>query len=189
MPARSKIAQLPADVLQELHLRVIHSGFSGYENHAAWLKDRGHDISYSAVWRYFREVRNESQAMLTAISVSSITAKLHAALARDAGEDYSLAAEHMLQVAEFEGVRKALAQGEIAIADLADFQKLSQSQRLTRLRAARERTLQESAAPGTTAVRAVSQKPEEAKGEAAKGGDPMDAVRRVRREVYGILDE
>lgn len=181
MPARSKVSQLPKDVLQELHLRVIGSGFAGYEDHAAWLKEQGHDISHAAVWRYFREVQEESRKMLTALSVASITAHLHAALAREAGETYSLATEHMLQVAEYEGVRKALAQGEISVADLEGFQKLSQSQRLTRYRAARERLAQSEASPPAS-IRAAPESPETP---ARKPGLSPDTAALIRAAIEG----
>lgn len=51
----------------------------------------------------------------------------------------------------------------------------------------RELTIRRDAA--TKAVRAIDGKLEEVEEAAAAGGDPMEAVRRVRREVYGILDD
>lgn len=179
MPARSKVSLLPKAVLQDLHLRVIESGFSDYEGHSAWLKSQGHDISHTSVWRYFREVQEEARSSLTALSISTVTARLYAAVAREAGEDYTLAAEHMLQVAQYEGLRNALAQGEISMEGLQEFQKLSQSQRLTRLRAARERVLEELPAATADAAEAVEDVPKRR----ALPGEVAAALRRALSEV------
>ena len=139
MPQPAKILALPDDVRQELHVRVIRSGFSDYHGHSAWLKSQGHDISHTAVWAYFRAVKADVQRQLTALAVASQSVPLYAALAKETGEDFSLASEYMLQAATLAKLQEALAEGEIGLEDLAAFQELSRSQRLTRMRAATER--------------------------------------------------
>lgn len=52
MGRRSKIKDLPQDVLDDLNSRLIGTGFSGYGELAAWLKDRGFDISKSGLQRH-----------------------------------------------------------------------------------------------------------------------------------------
>ena len=52
MPARSKVERLPEDVREELNRRLIDSGFSNYEEHSAWLAERGYEIKKSSVHRY-----------------------------------------------------------------------------------------------------------------------------------------
>lgn len=52
MARRSKIKDLPTEILDDLNARLIGSGFSGYEELAGWLKGRGFDISKSAVHRH-----------------------------------------------------------------------------------------------------------------------------------------
>ena len=139
MPQPAKIAALPADVLQELYVRVINSGFRDYHGHSEWLRSRGHDVGHTAVWRYFRQVKEESRKQLTTLAVATQTATLSAALAREAGEDFNLATEHTIQVAAYTKLQDALAQGEISMEELLEFQHLTHKQRLTRVRAATER--------------------------------------------------
>lgn len=52
MARRSKIKDLPQDVLDELNGRLIGSGFAGYEALSGWLKSRGYDIGKSTVHRH-----------------------------------------------------------------------------------------------------------------------------------------
>lgn len=48
----SKIRNLPPVVLEDLNARLIGNGFSGYEDLATWLRERGFDISKAAVQRH-----------------------------------------------------------------------------------------------------------------------------------------
>lgn len=52
MPPRSKVDQLPEQIREELNRRLIGSGFSSYEEHAAWLAEQGFEIRKSSVHRY-----------------------------------------------------------------------------------------------------------------------------------------
>ena len=174
MPLPAKIATLPAEVRQELHLRVIEAGFSGYEGHSAWLKSLGHDISHTAVWRYFKEVRAETQRRLLAVSVSTVEAGLLAALTRQLGEEVTLATEGLLLQARYEKLREDLERGGITLEDLQGYEKLERGQRLTRLRAERELALREArqreaaekAAPAESREEAARRTPLSAEGEA-----------------------
>lgn len=139
MPQPAKIATLPEEVRQELYLRVIQGGFADYHGHSEWLKSQGYDISHTAVWRYFLRVKEDVRKQLTTLAVASQSVPLYAALAKEAGEDFSLASEYMLQAATLSKLQEALAEGELSVEDLAAFQELSRSQRLTRMRAATER--------------------------------------------------
>lgn len=170
MPQPAKIATLPAEVRQELHLRVIHSGFSGYQEHSEWLKSQGHDISHAAVWRYFREVKEESRRQLAALAHATQTATLTAALAKESGEDFNLATEHTIQVAAYAKLQEALDSGEISMEELLEFQHLTHKQRLTRLRAVTER------ARTAEAERASQSGDAAIAGRAAEAG--VEAVRR-----------
>ena len=139
MPQPAKIATLPTEVRDELHLRVIDSGFQKYHDHAEWLRSQGYDISHTAVWRYFRGIKKEVQKQLTAVAVSGQTAPLFSTLAREAGEDLNLATEYLIQVTAHVKLQEALEQGEISMEELLEFQHLTHKQRLTRMRAATER--------------------------------------------------
>jgi hypothetical protein len=49
---RSKIGQLPQDVLDALNARLIGSNFSDYDGLAVWLAEQGYDISRSSLHRH-----------------------------------------------------------------------------------------------------------------------------------------
>lgn len=67
MGRRSKIKDLPKDVLEELDARLIDSGFSNYRALSAWLKGRGYDIGKSAVHGYGRTLEDQfNEAMAEA---------------------------------------------------------------------------------------------------------------------------
>lgn len=155
MPQPAKIDTLPADVRQELQVRVIHGGFSGYEAHSDWLKSQGYEIGPTAISRYFKPIKEESRRQLAAVAATSHVASLGAALAREGGEDVSLATEHAIEVATHERLRDALMRGELELEDLERFQEMTRWQRLTRLRAATERKRAvetERVAPGNDAT-------------------------------------
>src|SRR5574337_2132838 len=64
MPKRDKTSELPSDIKEQLHQRLIASNFGDYTAHSAWLLERGFAVSKSALHRYAQE--HES-----AISVAS----------------------------------------------------------------------------------------------------------------------
>lgn len=189
MPLPAKIATLPEDVRQELHLRVIDSDFTDYKGHSEWLKSKGYEISYVAVWRYFQDVRAEIRKELLAISVSAASVGLYAALEKRSGEDFALASQGMLHRVRHEKLRKAIDSGEITLEDLELYEKLERGHGLTRLRRERERALRskrQGAAPGKAAP--ADPRDRAAAAEVAKGGDPVETMKRIRRDVYGIHD-
>ena len=75
--------------------RLMESAFGGYEGHAAWLAGQGHTVSMSAVKRYGRRRKADSEA--SAAKAQKITAKAIArartatematAMRRAAGDD------------------------------------------------------------------------------------------------------
>ena len=52
MPSKSSILQLPPAILDELHSRLIQSQFTGYEEHAKWLRNMGVRASRMSLHRY-----------------------------------------------------------------------------------------------------------------------------------------
>ena len=61
---RSKISQLPQDVLDALNARLIGSEFSDYRGLAAWLAEQGYDISRSALHRHGSGLEAEFEAAM-----------------------------------------------------------------------------------------------------------------------------
>lgn len=83
MGRASKIKALPPDVLEELNRRLISSGFSGYEDLAAWLKENGFDISKSAVGRHGSALEAEFEEAMADARRTRALAKA----ARQAGDE------------------------------------------------------------------------------------------------------
>ena len=52
MPPRSKVSQMPREIREELDRRLIDGAFSDYRGLAAWLQERGVEISVGAVQRH-----------------------------------------------------------------------------------------------------------------------------------------
>ena len=63
MPARSKITQLPDDIRCELERRLIIGGFSDYAALESWLRERGHEISRSAIHRFGQDFEAKCEAI------------------------------------------------------------------------------------------------------------------------------
>lgn len=59
MPKRSKVYDLPPEVRDELNQRLVGNGFQGYEGLAAWLAERGFQVSRSAMQRYGKDLQQE----------------------------------------------------------------------------------------------------------------------------------
>lgn len=51
------ISKLPADILNQLHAKLVDSDFSGYAEHASWLASLGYNASSSAIHRYANDFR------------------------------------------------------------------------------------------------------------------------------------
>ncbi len=58
MGNKSKIEQLPGDVIHALNKRLIDSAFSDFSSHAEWLKENGHPVSIQSIHRYSQNLRN-----------------------------------------------------------------------------------------------------------------------------------
>lgn len=71
MPPRSKVAGLPPEVKVWLDQNLVESNFSGYEDIAAALGERGYSISRSSLQRYGSEFEDK----LAALKMSSEQAK------------------------------------------------------------------------------------------------------------------
>ncbi|WP_024302236.1 DUF3486 family protein [Pseudogulbenkiania sp. MAI-1] len=63
MPPRSKITALPPEVKAWLDSALVDGDFSGYEALAAELRDKGYDISKSAIHRYGQEFEDRLSAL------------------------------------------------------------------------------------------------------------------------------
>ena len=84
MPPRSKVDSLPQDVLDELNSRLVAAGFSGYEGFAEWLKDKGFDISKSALHRHGSALEAEFEEAMADARRTRALAKA----ARESGDEH-----------------------------------------------------------------------------------------------------
>lgn len=180
MARRSKIKDLPQDVLDDLNARLIAGGFSGYDELSGWLKDRNYDISKSAVHRHGSALEAEfEEAMADARRTRAL-----ARAAREAGDeadDSLLAAasgimqDNLLRVSmevkhtDDDPATKAKTLSNIARA-FSD---------VGRLDIARQKWQEE--------VRAkASEVAEKAAKLASKGGLSAEGVAEIRRSILGI---
>lgn len=64
MPSRSRVRTLPPEIRAELDRRLVDAGFADYEALSAWLAERGHEISKSAVHRYGQQLEKRIEELL-----------------------------------------------------------------------------------------------------------------------------
>ena len=63
MPARSKITLLPEDIRAEFERLLITSGFSDYAGLEAWFREKGYEISRSAIHRFGQDFEAKCEAI------------------------------------------------------------------------------------------------------------------------------
>lgn len=100
MPKRSKIAELPSEVRAWLDKALVDGNFSAYEALSARLKDRGYQISKSAVHRHGEALERR----LAAIRASTEAAKIIAESADDSEDAKSEALIAITQHELFESL-------------------------------------------------------------------------------------
>ncbi len=63
MPQRSKITQLPDDLRGEFERLLINRGFSDYAGFEAWFREKGYEISRSAIHRFGQDFEAKCEAI------------------------------------------------------------------------------------------------------------------------------
>ncbi len=172
MPARSKVASLPGDVRDELGRRLVAGGFGGYRELVEWIESRGFRISLSSLHRHGQKLEERIEALRLSTDMAQA---MRAAVDDDDGA-FSEITLRMIQErifnimleAEDESDIKALSGAARSVADAALAGK--------RLREERRKAAEE-------LDRMLA-----AEEETAQGKDPREVLRRIRREVYGIVD-
>lgn len=118
MARHRKIDHLPQGIKAQLERLLSDRDHGGYVALSAWLKDKGYDISHSAVHRY--DVR--LQAVMARIKASTEGARLIAQADPDEADDHSAAVLKMVQSSLFEAMTQIAHAGEAE--DLAEQVKL-----------------------------------------------------------------
>ena len=121
MPARSKVAQLPAEVREELDRRLIAGSFSDYTGLAEWLESVGCKISRSALHTHGSKLERRIEAVKVATEEAEA---LVAALPDDTGAmadaGLRLAQQRIFDImlASEEGDLKQMASAARALAEM-----------------------------------------------------------------------
>ena len=180
MARPSKIGQLPDEILEALNAELIKRGFNGYEDLSDWLKERGYNISKSAVHRHGSALEAEFEAAMADARRTRALARA----ARESGEenDDSLMAaasnimqDNLLRVSlevkhtEDDTATKAKTLSQIARA-FSD---------VGRLDIARQKWQEELQAKAQAAADKVEKI-------AKKGGMSAQTVDEIRRSILGI---
>lgn len=176
MPARSSVSQLPPELRSELDRRLIAGSFSDYSGFAEWLQGEGFEISRSSVHRYGSRLEKQ-------IAKVRASTEMAAAFVEATPDDSGAMADASIRLVqdrmfdfllEAEGDDlKALSNAAKAVAAAAHAS--------ARIRSDRRKILADT-------KKAVARTLDDAEQDAGKGVDPLEAIRRVREEIYGIFN-
>lgn len=193
MAPRPKVLTLPAEVRAELDARLVSSGFGGYESLSMWLADQGYEIGKSALHKYGRSLEQDFERTMADVQRTQTMAKAYAKANPDeanalTGATVRIAQEHLLRLtialreAEDDPAQTARVMPQITRA-LAD---------LGRLDISREKWGRELAAAAAAEARAADAAKLEAMakadGQSARRSLDPETLRRIREEVYGIVE-
>jgi len=171
MAPRSKISKLPNTVKDWLDKALAGNGFADYELLAAELKERGYDISKSAIHRYGQEF----EARLGALRMASEQAK---AIVQSSPDDEGAVSEALMRLVQEKLFQTLLAcQGPDENIDLAKVAKAVAD--LTRATVSQKKWQAEVRAKAVVAADAVE-------AIAKKGGLSAEAMDQIRRGILGI---
>lgn len=168
MPTPGKVAELPADVREELDALIVEKGFGDYAGLADWLSGRAHPMHKATVARHGKRLRRRIERMRDAGARA-------AALAAEAPPDFGVVADAALAEVQAR-LLDSLLEGDFgALKDLAAAARaLAHVVRAAALVGGeRKRVRAEAAAVPSRRDRKLS----------------MEAVRRIRRKVYGLSDD
>lgn len=212
MPPRSTIFRLGEARRIELDGRIARAGYGGYEDHRAWLASEGHEVSLSALKRYGKRLKDRAEAdsRRAGDAAAAVIARMRhtaevARAAQGSGSDpldmheqaaelcmvrlYELAASDDIDAKTLQAVARALNTTLSTIAGARGQRDAESRKAVEQAKAAALDEVGRSRPAGreTIAVlRAIMEgrDPEEARREAR-----MEAVKAVRRDVYGIEDQ
>ena len=175
MPARSKITLLPEDIRAEFERLLITSGFSNYAGIEAWFREKGFEISRSAIHRFGQDF----EAKCEAIRIATEQAKAIVAAVGDDEGNMNEALIRLIQQLSFDvliknqdaDIASLLPKMGVMVAKLS---KASVDQKKW------QRDMKEKA------VQAVKNIETKATGSGKKSLDP-ETMKIIREEIYGIV--
>lgn len=117
MAPRAKIEALPEDVRRWLERALTESGFSGYEALESMLRDKGYQISKSAIHRYGQKIERR----FAAIKASTEAARM---LTEGAADDQDARSEAVIALVQTEMFESIINLQEASEEDLPDSERL-----------------------------------------------------------------
>lgn len=179
MARRNRVNTLPAEVKAWLDKALVDGNFSGYQALESALKDKGYDISKSAIHRYGQRVERR----MAAIKASTEAARLITESASDDRDDRSEAVIAMIQTELFDSILNLQDASEADVKPQDRVKLLSAAAKniatLTRASVNLKKFQQEV----TERVQAAAAQVEKI---ATKGGLSPESVAQLRREILGI---
>lgn len=175
MAPRSKVERLPAAVKAWLDGALVEGNFAGYERLVEELKRHGYEISKSSLHRY-------GSAFEERLSKLKMATEQARAVVANSPDDEGAMTEALMRLVQHK-VFDVLVNADID-ASKVDLSKLTlQVARLARAAVPLKKWQQEARTmAAATLDKAV------ADAEASGGSLGVDAIRKIREEVYGIFD-
>ena len=172
MARRSKISKLPKEVKDWLDRALSENGFGDYELLAAELKERGFDISKSAIHRYGQDF----ESRLGALRMATEQAK---AIVQASPDDEGSVSEALMRLVQ-EKLFQTLIECEPGPDKNIDLAKVSKAvAELTRATVSQKKWQAEVGAKAVVAADAVE-------AIAKQGGLSADAMDKIRKGILGI---
>ncbi|MDG2958862.1 DUF3486 family protein [Exercitatus varius] len=179
MAPRSSIEKLPEDVRRWLERALTENGFSGYVELEELLKEKGYQISKSAIHRYGQKIERRFKA----IKDSTEAARIIAEGAEDKEDKRSEALMGLLQSSLFEALVDIEDTKDESMTPMRKFQALSFAgknvasliQASTKLKAYQAEVRQRAEAAAKEVEKVVK-----------KGGLSDEVADEIRRKILGI---
>lgn len=179
MAPRAKIEALPEDVRRWLERALTESGFSGYEALEAMLRDKGFQISKSAIHRYGQKIERR----FAAIKASTEAARL---LTEGAADDQDARSEAVIALVQTEIFDTIVNMQEASSEEISDAERLGMMSEAAKNIATLTRasvTLKRFQAEVRARIKTASEKVEDL---AKSGGMTPSLIDSIKREILGI---
>lgn len=182
MGRKSSVESLPRAVRTWLDRALIDGNFGGYEALEAALAERGHQISKSAIHRYGQPL----QRRLAAIKASTEAARM---LTEGAADDQDARSEAVIALVQTELFETLVNLQEAADESLDPAQRVKLLSNAAKNIATLSRASVNQKKWRTEWRTKVGAKLDAIEAQARDGvaRDPLELLRRVREEVYGIV--
>lgn len=174
MPQRSKIERLPEKVRKELESRLIKNGFGSYVEMSEWLKERGFEISKSALHNWGQGY----EARLQALKVATDQAK---AIAEASEDDAGAMNEALIRLVQTKTFEILVELEDVKGADLSKIGLMVA--RITRASVNQKKWAEEAR------KQALNEAADTVEATAKRQGVSEDTIAMIRRDLLGMSDD